>query len=329
MSFRYNNQAEGFEKRAKESKQKQLFGDSKRVNEASTILKSAQLLSLSLNHPTSAHFQEERLGQEKLSLLRRIEESYFKQRSHVNWLQTGDQNTTYFQKVAKARLAYNTIHTLEGLEGTVVSYAVAIGNLAIGHFRGILGPFMISPRSQTLLSVIIGLTRFTCSPLEEIVLLKSPSPDEITSTIFKLNLNKSFGADGLTSGFYKVAWSCIGEDVLVTINSFFHKPSMPLATNSTILTLIPKLPCATLIKNYRPISCCNTLYKLISKLLVARLKPLLPKLILPNQNSFIKGRLLLENSLVASEIVNGFHKNKGQKRVTLKIDIAKVFDSIR
>lgn len=103
---------------------------------------------------------------------------------------------------------------------------------------------------------------------------------------------------------------------------------MPRAVNATILTIIPKFPGATLIKDYRPISCCNTLYKLISKLLVTRLKPLLPKLILPNQTTFIKGRLLLENCLLASELVNGYHKNKGPKRVTLKINIAKDFDSI-
>lgn len=287
----------------------------KRVNEVSNILKTTQILSL--NHPTTAHFQDERLIQEKLNFLRRIEEEYFKQRSRINWLQTGDQNTAYFQMVAKARNAYNTVHTLERLNGLVVYTAVAIGNLAANHFKGILGP-LIDPLSQSYLPDISAITKVICSNVDRLALSKPPSDEEIASTLFKLNPSKSHGPDGLTSGFYKAAWSCLDEEVLVAVNSFFQDPIMPLAINSTILTLISKFPGANVIKDFRPISCCNTLYKLISKLLVARLKPLLPKLILPNQRAFIKGRLLLENCLLASEIVNGYHLNKGQKIVTLK-----------
>lgn len=69
---------------------------------------------------------------------------------------------------------------------------------------------------------------------------------------------------------------------------------------STILTLIPKFPGATIIENYRPVSCYNTIYKVISKLLVAKIKLLLRSIILPNQSAFIKGRLFLENVLLAS-----------------------------
>lgn len=104
---------------------------------------------------------------------------------------------------------------------------------------------------------------------------------------------------------------------------------MPASTNSTILTLLPKFPGSTIIKDYRPISCCNILYKVISKILVNRLKPLLPYIILPNQTAFIKGRLLLENCLLAFEIVSGYHKQQGEKKLTLKIDIAKAFDTVR
>lgn len=57
------------------------------------------------------------------------------------------------------------------------------------------------------------------------------------------------------------------------ITKFFHQPFMPMASNSTILTMVPKFHGASIVKDYRPISCCNTLYKVISKLLVAKIKP--------------------------------------------------------
>ena len=62
---------------------------------------------------------------------------------------------------------------------------------------------------------------------------------------------------------------------------------------------------------------------MISKLLVSKLKLILTRLILYNQSAFIKGRKLLENFLLASEIINGDHKNKGHKRLTVKINIAR------
>lgn len=93
------------------------------------------------------------------------------------------------------------------------------------------------------------------------------------------------------------------------------------------MSLVPKFIGASRISDYRPISCLNTLYKFISRLLVRRLKPILHQLILPNQTAFVEGRLLIENTVLASELVNGYHKNKGSKKITIKVDIAKAFDT--
>lgn len=146
--------------------------------------------------------------------------------------------------------------------------------------------------------------------------------------MFKLNPNKSLGPDGLISGFYKSAWSILGEETTNAISQFFTNTDMPKATNSTILTLIPKFPGVTIIKDYRPISCCNTTYKVISKILVAKLKLLLPPIILPNQTTFIKGRLIIEKCMLASKLVLRYHKNLGPRKLTLKVDIDKAFDSL-
>ncbi|KAL1189620.1 putative ribonuclease H protein [Cardamine amara subsp. amara] len=202
-----------------------------------------------------------------------------------------------------------------------------LGLLAANHFRAILGPEVL-PALEDSLSQIRSSTRYVCTSQAVVVLSKVPPAKDIQKAIFRLNQNKSPGPDGLTSGFYKSAWLILGAEVTNAISRFFNNPDMPRATNSTILTLIPKFPGATIIKDYRPISCCNTTYKAISKILVAKLKPLLPAIILPNQTTFIKGRLLIEKCLLASELVSGYHKNKGPKRLTMKVDITKAFDSL-
>lgn len=159
-------------------------------------------------------------------------------------------------------------------------------------------------------------------------MMKPPTPEDITRVMKKLNANKSPGPDGLTSGFFKSAWSLLGQEVISSINQFFISGFLPSATNSTILTLVPKRQGASAITDFRPISCCNTLYKTISKLLVHRLKPMLPALILPKQTAFIQGRFLVENTVLAAEVVNGYHKNRGPKRITIKVDIQKAFDTV-
>lgn len=101
---------------------------------------------------------------------------------------------------------------------------------------------------------------------------------------------------------------------------------MPKALNATSLVLIPKHRGADKLKDFRPISCLNTL---ITRLLSDRLKIALPEIILPNQTAFIKDRLLLENVLLAAEVINGYRRKDISPRITLKIDIAKAFDSMR
>lgn len=82
-------------------------------------------------------------------------------------------------------------------------------------------------------------------------------------------------------------------------------------------------------KDYRPIACCNLLYKVISKILARRLKTIFPDAIEPNQTAFIKGRLLLESVLLASELVNGYHRTTLSNRATIKLDISKAFDTVK
>lgn len=86
---------------------------------------------------------------------------------------------------------------------------------------------------------------------------------------------------------------------------------------------MPKHPGASSITDYRPISCCTTIYKSISKILVAKLKPLLADLVLPNQTAFV-GKI----TILATNLVDGYHKQKGPPCITLKVDIAKAFDTL-
>lgn len=147
--------------------------------------------------------------------------------------------------------------------------------------------------------------------------------------LFAMASNKSPGPDGYPCEFYKNAWSIIGPDFLVAVQSVFKYGFLPKGVNSTILTLIPKKTDSLEMKDYRPIACCNVLYKVVSKILENRFKLLLPRLITENQSAFISGRLLMENVMLASELVKDYHKEDISPCGVMKIDVSKVFDSVQ
>lgn len=141
--------------------------------------------------------------------------------------------------------------------------------------------------------------------------------------------SKTPGPDGYTVEFFKETWAIIGDDVTAAVQSFFILGFLPKGLNSTILALIPKKIEAKEMKDYRPISCCNVLYKVISKLLANRLKSILPKCISVNQSAFIKERLLMEIVLLATEIIKDYHKEDISPRCAMMIDISKAFDYVQ
>lgn len=296
-----------------------------RVAIANSLLKIVQ--GQALQDPTPALFQKERELMAKWEFLRTIEEAYFRQKSRINWLREGDLNTSYFHRIWKVRTAVNSIRSFMLSNGVLIFDPVQMGYLAINHFKSILAPD-VTPPTISSIAWFQSLLSFRCSADHCTWLSILPSTDTITTTLFKLNPNKAPGPDGLTSGFFKASWSVLGPEVTASITAFFTTGFLPATVNSTILSLVPKHPGASSVADYRPISCCTTLYKTISKILVAKLKPILSDLILPNQTAFIQGRLLVENTILATDLVDGYHKNKGPPRITLKVDIAKAFDTL-
>lgn len=94
--------------------------------------------------------------------------------------------------------------------------------------------------------------------------------------------NKSSGPDGFTTEFFKAAWSIVGGELVIVVQSFFLFGLMPRGINSTVLTLIPKKTDAATMRDYLSIACCNLIYKFISKIISNRLQEVIPDDVEPN-----------------------------------------------
>lgn len=141
---------------------------------------------------------------------------------------------------------------------------------------------------------------------------------------------KAPGPDGMSSIFYKHFWEIMGERVTAEVLQVLNGGQFPEGWNDTTIVLIPKVPKPDKIKDLRPISLCNVLYKIVSKVLAIRLKKVLPDIISPSQSAFVPGRLISDNILVAYEVTHYMrNKRKGKKGyAAVKLDMSKAYDRV-
>jgi hypothetical protein len=100
------------------------------------------------------------------------------------------------------------------------------------------------------------------------------------------------------------------------------------STNSTFLALIPKDANPSTFSRFRPISLCNVSYKLITKVIANRIKPLLHQLISPNQSGFVEKRQMIDNIILVQEAIHS-SRGRGDQGMIIKIDMANTFDRVR
>lgn len=154
------------------------------------------------------------------------------------------------------------------------------------------------------------------------------TPQEVKQMVFSLNDNKAPRHDGYGSGFFKDAWSVIGEGITNVVLEFFENGALLKQLNSTQITLVPKVEAPKTTGDFRPIAFCNTLYKVISKLLCTRLSGVLPHLVSSNQSAFIEGRSIIENILICQDLIKYYKRSNASPRCLLKIDLRKAYDTI-
>lgn len=161
-----------------------------RVRETNSLLQIAQVRAL--EDPSPQSFLEEKLLHDKWNFLRLLEESYFRQKSRINWLQEGDLNTTYFHRVCQARACFNAIRSFLLASGDVITDPIEMSVPAVGHFKSVLGPdFLPRPSLVSPPEWFRAICNFRFSLQQKTYMLKLPSSEEINKPFFKLNSNKA------------------------------------------------------------------------------------------------------------------------------------------
>lgn len=140
---------------------------------------------------------------------------------------------------------------------------------------------------------------------------------------------KAPGPDGLHPLFFKAKWDVVGISMYHFVQQVFDDPSKIGDINQTLLTLIPKVHDPSKPADFRPISLCNVVYKIVTKILANRIKSFLPYVISPNQSSFISERSTIDNAIILQEVVHSMNLMSGKKRfMVVKLDLAKAYDKM-
>ena len=116
--------------------------------------------------------------------------------------------------------------------------------------------------------------------------------------MFDIGPHKASGPDGFTGVFYHQHWEDVKTEMMSEIKCFFTNDDFDDKLNQTNICLIPKVYPPTSMSEFRPIALCNVTYKVISKILINRLKKHLSRVITENQAAFIPGRMISDNIIV-------------------------------
>ncbi|KAK1270704.1 hypothetical protein QJS04_geneDACA020953 [Acorus gramineus] len=228
------------------------------------------------------------------------------------WLQLGDRNSKFFYASFTGRKATNTLRKvilpdgsslfeLEDVEAETIRF---YSNL-LNRENGELVPKLSFPRS---------LTQEDINSLNREITEK-----EVTDTLFSMRKGGSPGPDEFTVEFFRVCWDVVKQDTVAAVQAFYSSRYMLRQINHSFIALIPKSKAANTLDEFRPISLCNTVYKLITKTMASRIQYFLPHLISSHQSAFIKGRNIAHSTLLAHELVHYLNTTPGIERTCIKI----------
>lgn len=250
------------------------------------------------------------------------EEVFWFQKARSKWLAFRDTNSSYFHGTTVIRRR-SRVDIIQDEDDVWISDPEQLKNLATGFYKSLFAesddyvPYVVSGMFPTLNS-------HSLSALGAPVTFQ-----EVYNTVRSMGAFKAPVPDGFQAVFYQSQWEVVGETLWKMVQMMFLNHQQIGEINETLITLIPKVDNVVKMKQLRPISLCNVSYKVITKLLAHRLRPLMGKLVSLCQCSFIPNRQSRDNIVIAQEVFHSMCNKKGSKGwMAIKIDLEKAYDRL-
>ncbi|KAL6551326.1 hypothetical protein OROMI_021814 [Orobanche minor] len=255
-----------------------------------------------------------------LTLTLSMEEDFWKQKANMKWMLEGERDSKFFHNLVKKKRQKIFLHCIRD-NGCLITNPEDIQVSAVNYFSN-----CFAEQIPILDEIDPNLVPKIITHDQNNMLCFTPTIDEIRSCVFDMEGDSVAGPDGFGIKFFQICWDIISSDVFDAVVDFFSGSPMPRAFTTTTISLIPKNNNPQSWKDFRPISLCNSTYKIISKILSKRLASILPSFINSAQSGFIKGRNITDNILTAHEVTHDI--SQSMTNTIIKLDMEKAYDRI-
>ena len=265
---------------------------------------------------------------DKKKQLQKIRENKIKGqqiRSKLQWLKEGEKPTKFFCNLENKNFIEKTVKKLQTSTGKMITHQKELLENIKNYYT-----CLFKNKDNTLSEVNLHklLKNVKINKVSDLSLGNMLQEEELGKVLMTMKNNKSPGIDGITSEFLKVFWGRLKTFICKALNSCFIKGKLSTSLRQGIIICIPKgNKDRSLMKNWRPITLLNVIYKIASAAIAQRLKTTLPLIISPTQTGFISGRMISENTRLVYDIMHITESNNLTGLLML-IDFEKAFDSI-
>ncbi|XP_062076508.1 uncharacterized protein LOC133781498 [Humulus lupulus] len=250
---------------------------------------------------------------------------YLSQKAKVDWIKSGDENTKMFHTSLKVRRQQNTIYSIRDQNGNWVDNQEGVIKAFLEFYDSLLGT-KIEGRTRVHKRIVQEGTLISQSQANWLV--RDYTSEEVEAALKSIPNDKAPGPEGYNSTFFKDTWEITGKEVKEAILSFLNTGKLLKEINATTVTLVPKSICPESVSDYRPIACCNVIYKIATKMICNRLRDILPDIISENQSGFVKGRKIAHNIMICQDMVRGYDRRSAKSACLFKIDLQKAYDTL-
>lgn len=238
------------------------------------------------------------------------DEVYWEQRARANWLRLGDKNTSFFHRLASMRKKKrNSIVELKCDDGRTICSDDEIGEEASNFFQNLFTSNTFGDSTY----IVSGIHSIITNEDNESILAQF-TEEEIFATLKSMAPTKASGFDGYLAIFFQKVWKTVRSDVVQFCLDALNTGNSISSANVIEIVLISKTQNPNLLVNFRSISLCSVLYKLMANVLANRLQHLIGKCVYIAQSAFVPGRLITDNVLLGYELLDTFRKKNNSRR---------------